>query len=1088
MSGRSPDRQAGWYRGPPRPGEPKSAGGPVTDQNLVPTFTRVAPGVDLPELDDRVLALWDRINAFQTSIDMRPEESEYTFYDGPPFATGSPHYGHILQGVVKDIVPRYWTMRGHRVHRRFGWDTHGLPVEMEVQKRLGISGPREIEDFGVARFNEAARDLVDHTTTAFYDVTRRIGRWVDFEDNYKTMDIDFMESVWWGFKQLWDRGLIYKAFKVLPYSWGATTSLSNFEVNLGGYRDVEDPSVTLRLRVTEGNDHAAIGDYLLVWTTTPWTLPGNLAVAVRKDIEYVRVSDEGDHYWAARARVGDLWTEEAPEIVGSASGAELLGVSYEPPFPHFEAERANGAFRVVEMDEVTTEDGTGLVHTAPAYGEADFFAMQKAKISALVDPIDLEARFTEEVPEVEGLHVKAADPILIGLLKDRGVLVHEARITHSYPFCWRTDTPLIYKAIPSWYVNVESIKDRMVELNDEIHWVPDYVGTKRFGNWLEDARDYAISRNRFWGTTIPIWECDSCETTVCLGSIDELEAISGVRTDDLHKHVLDPITWPCDACAGTMIRVPEVLDTWFDSGSMPYAQVHYPFENKERFERGFPANFIAEGLDQTRGWFYTLLILSTGIFDKAPFQNCVVTGMVLAEDGRKMSKSLRNYPDPSHVLDEFGADALRAYLINSPVVRADPLRFSEDGVREVVRTVLLPWWNAFSFFTTYAEADAITAEDLASAPPVDERPEIDRWILSVLQTLIASVNHEMESYRLFAVTPPIIGFVEHLTNWYIRRSRRRFWSHRGGADEGGKLAAFATLHEVLLTFATVAAPVLPFTAEEMYQRLARPAETSAPQSVHLLDYPDADATLIDSELEIAMAASRTVVNLGRTLRKRNDLRVRQPLMRVTIVTREPELRSAVERHMALIEEELNVRSVKVHDDESDLVELTAKADFKRLGPRFGKETKAVAAAIAELDHDTVAALLDTGVIMIGGETLTVEDVVIGRNPREGTVVATDGAITVALDTHLTEDLIVEGIARELVNRVQLLRRTKGLDVADRIRLQWSSDDASIVGAFKTHDAFIAGEVLANVIERHDAITAEPTSIDGADVVLRIAAD
>ena len=1058
----------------------------MTDQKPTPTFSRVTPGVDLPELDHRILDLWDRIDAFHTSIEMRPPESEYTFYDGPPFATGSPHYGHILQGVVKDIVPRYWTMRGRRVERRFGWDTHGLPIEMEVQKRLGVSGPREIEEFGVARFNEAARDLVDHTTTAFYDITRRIGRWVDFEDNYKTMDIEFMESVWWGFKQLWDRGLIYKAFKVLPYSWGATTSLSNFEVNLGGYRDVEDPSVTLRLRITDGNDHAIAGDYLLVWTTTPWTLPGNLAVAVGEDIEYARVADDGDHYWVARERIGDLWGDTPPQIIGTAAGSELLGISYEPPFPHFEEERKNGAFRVVPMDEVTTEDGTGLVHTAPAYGEADFFALRKAEISALVDPIDLEARFTDEVPEVEGLHVKAADPILIEMLKERGVLIHEGTITHSYPFCWRTDTPLIYKAIPSWYVNVEAIKDRMVDLNNGIHWVPDYVGTRRFGNWLEDARDYAISRNRFWGTTIPIWECDSCDETVCLGSRDELEELSGVRTDDLHKHILDPITWPCESCDGTMIRVPEVLDTWFDSGSMPYAQVHYPFENKERFERGFPANFIAEGLDQTRGWFYTLLILSTGIFDAAPFQNCVVTGMVLAEDGRKMSKSLKNYPDPSHVLEEFGADALRAYLINSPVVRADPLRFSEDGVREVVRTVLLPWWNAFSFFTTYAEADFITAADIAAAPPVAERPEIDRWILSVLQTLIASVNREMESYRLFAVTPPIVGFVEHLTNWYIRRSRRRFWSHRGGADESSKLAAFATLHEVLLTFATVAAPVLPFMAEEMYQRLARPEGTSAIQSVHLLDYPDADTAMIDSDLERAMAASRTVVNLGRTLRKRNDLRVRQPLARVTIVTRDGELRKAIESHTALIADELNVHAVEVHDDEAELVELSAKADFKRLGPRFGSETKAVAAAIAALDHDAVAGLMNTGEFTIDGQVFSVEDVVIARSPLEGTVVATEGSITVDLDTQLTAELRTEGVARELVNRIQMKRRAEGFEVADRIELRWKSDDASIVDAFDAYSDFIAGEVLAATIERDGSITSSPVTIDEAAVILSIA--
>ena len=1058
----------------------------MNEQQPTPHFSRVAPGVDLPELDSRVLALWDRVDAFRSSIEMRAPESEYTFYDGPPFATGSPHYGHILQGVVKDIVPRYWTMRGHRVERRFGWDTHGLPVEMEVQKLLGVSGPREIEELGVATFNEAARELVNNTATDWYDITRRIGRWVDFEDDYKTMDVGFMESVWWGFKQLWDRGLIYKAFKVLPYSWGATTSLSNFEVNLGGYRDVEDPSITLRLAVTDGNEHAAVGDYLLVWTTTPWTLPGNLGVAVGTDIEYARVLDGTDHYWIARERIEAVWPDETPEIVATATGAELLGVGYEPPFPHFIDEYANGAFRVIPMNEVTTEDGSGLVHTAPAYGEADFLAFREAGIDVLVDPIDLEARFTDDVPEVAGLHVKAADPVLIRLLKDRGVLVHSGTITHSYPFCWRTDTPLIYKAIPSWYVNVEAIKDRMVELNETIHWVPDYVGARRFGNWLEDARDYAISRNRFWGTTIPIWECDTCDETVCVGSVDELEAMSGFRTNDLHKHILDPVTWPCPTCVGTMVRVPEVLDTWFDSGSMPYAQVHYPFENKERFERGFPANFIAEGLDQTRGWFYTLLIMSTGIFDTAPFQNCVVTGMILAEDGRKMSKSLKNYPDPSHVLDEFGADALRAYLINSPVVRADPLRFSEEGVREVVRTVLFPWWNSLSFFTTYAEADHITASDLAAAPPVADRPEIDRWILSVLQSLISRVNEEMEAYRLFAVTPPIVGFVEHLTNWYIRRTRRRFWARREGADQTDKLAAFATLHEVLLTFATVAAPVLPFMSEEIYQRLVQPDGTPAPASVHLLDYPDADSTLIDSDLEMAMATVRTVVNLGRGLRKRNDLRVRQPLGLVTIVSRDPRVAAAIETHRDLISEELNVRRVEVHEDESDLVVLSAKADFRRLGPRLGKETGAVAGEIAALGHASIAALIEGEELTIRDTALTADDIVVARTPHKGTVVATEGTITVALDTTLTQELRTEGMARELVNRIQLLRRADGLDVADRIALLWASDSDPIVTAFEQFGDFIAGEVLALSIKRENTVAADFTDIDGRAVALQIA--
>ena len=1076
-------RQAGWYRGATSSRHMRP-GGPVTE-NTAPTFTRVDSGVDLRALDARILAFWDEIDAFATSVEMRPADSEYTFYDGPPFATGSPHYGHILQGVVKDVVPRYWTMRGHRVERRFGWDTHGLPVEMEVQKRLGVSSPREIEELGVPEFNQAARDLVSDITGEWFDITTRIGRWVDFENDYKTMDATYMESVWWGFKQLWDRGLIYKTFKVVPYSWGAATPLSNFEVNLGGYRDVDDPSVTVRLEVADGNDVVESGDDILVWTTTPWTLPGNLAVAVGESIEYVRVEDGDDHFWVASARVEALWPEERPAIVATATGSDLLGVTYHPPFPYFADQSAAGAFRVIAMDEVTTDEGTGLVHLAPAYGEADFAALAEAGIEAFVDPVDLVARFTDEVPDVAGLHVKEADPVLLRQLRDRGRVFDEGRITHAYPFCWRTDTPLIYKAIPSWYVAVESFKDRMVELNREIHWVPGYVGSARFGNWLEDARDWAISRNRFWGTTIPVWECDGCDEQVCVGSIDELEALAGVRPDDLHKDILDPITWPCASCEGTMTRVPEVLDTWFDSGSMPYAQIHYPFENTERFEAGFPANFIAEGLDQTRGWFYTLLVLSTAIFDTAPFQNCVVTGMILAEDGgKKLSKSLGNFPDPADLLDEYGADAMRAYLINSPVLRADPLRFREDGVRDVVRTVLLPLWNAYSFFTIYAEADLITQEDLESAPPIADRPEIDRWIISVLQSLIAAVNREMESYRLYAVIPPIIGFVDYLTNWYIRRSRRRFWAHRGGADEADKLAAFATLYEVLTTFSTVAAPVLPFITEEIYRGLVTATGDAAPVSIHHVDYPTANQAVIDEDLETNMETVRTVVNLGRGLRKKNELRVRQPLALVTVIARDPSIRDAVAAHSELIGEELNVRKFEVRDDESALVELSAKADFKTLGPRLGSRTKEVAAAIASLDHGAVAGLLDGEPATVLGEQITVDDIIVDRTPHQGTVVAAAGPITVALDTEVTEDLRIEGLAREIVNRLQTMRRRLGLEVTDRITVEWSVDDDAIRSAFETHGLLIGAEVLATSIDERQ-VDGEPADIDGKAVYLRV---
>ncbi len=1032
-------------------------------------FPRVEARTDFPQLDERILDFWDTIDAFATSVESRSPDAEYTFYDGPPFATGSPHYGHILQGIIKDIVPRYWTMRGYRVERRFGWDTHGLPVEMEVEKQLGVSGPREIAELGVDTFNEACRVMVNNTTEDWYDITRRIGRWVDFDNDYKTMDTDFMESVWWVFKQLWDRGYIYQDFKVLPYSYGATTPLSNFEANLD-YRDVDDPAITVRVRVVADNGPVREGDWLVFWTTTPWTVPSNLAIAVGTDIEYARVTRPGDDrtYWIASDLVETIFGSETT-VLETAPGTDLIGTSYDPPFDYFTSERDRGAFTVIASPEVTTVEGTGLVHMAPAYGEADFLAMQAAGIASIVDPVDAEARFTDEVPDVAGLNVKDADATLIDLLAASDALVDRSTIRHSYPFCWRTGTPLIYKAIPTWFVAVEKFRDRMVEVNKDILWVPAAIGEKRFGNWLEGARDWAISRNRYWGSCIPVWECDACDHRVAVGSRDELFELSGTMLDDLHKHVVDLVTFPCPTCDGTMRRVPEVLDCWFESGAMPFAQIHYPFENEDRFEQRFPADFIAEGLDQTRGWFYTLLVLATAIRDEAPFQNCIVTGMVLAEDGRKMSKSLKNYPDPSHVLDEFGADALRAYLINSPIVRGEPLRFAESGVRDVVRTVLLPLWNSYSFFTTYAEADGLTARDLADAPPLAERPEIDRWIVSVLQSLIAAVNTEMEAYRLYAVVPPIIGFVGDLTNWYIRRSRRRFWSRRGTGDDRDKMAAFATLYEVLTTFAAVAAPVLPFITEEIYQGLVRSIDPDAPVSIHHTDYPIADVSAIDEDLEEAMSIVRVVVNLGRGLRKRHEVRVRQPLHTVTVVTRSSDVARAVEGHASLIAEELNVRSVVVHGDEAGLVDLAAKANFKVLGPRLGKDVKDVAAGIEALDHAAIASLLDGESVVVAGVEITVDDVVVTRTPRAGTVVASEGPISVALDTTLDDDLRIEGLARELVNRIQSLRRSLDLDVTDRVVVRWSCPSDDVSEAFARHHDLIAGEVLATGIVRSDGL-------------------
>ncbi len=1046
-------------------------------------FTRVDPHTDLPSMEREILDLWDSIGAFETQVEMRPAEKEYIFYDGPPFANGSPHYGHILAGVIKDVVPRFWAMKGYRVERRFGWDTHGLPIEMEVERQLGISGPKQIADFGIGPFNEACRALVENTADEWATLVRRMGRWVDMDDDYKTMDTDFMESVWWVFKQLWDKGLVYDDYKVLPYSWGATTPLSNFEANLD-YRDTDDPSITVSLEVVEGKGPVETGDQLLIWTTTPWTLPGNLAIAIGLDLEYVRIDDANGRFWLAAGRVANYW-KDAPAPAATATGRDIMGVSYRPPFDFFESERERGAFRVIESDTVTTEEGTGLVHMAPAYGEADFAAIQGAGLTVMVDPIDAEGNFTDEVPPVARVNIKEADQTLIGLLKEQGILVRNERIRHSYPFCYRTGTPLIYKVIPTWFIKVADHTKRLVETNNEVHWVPEHVGSRRFGNWLEGARDWAVSRNRYWGSCIPVWRCDTCSHDECIGSIDELYERSGVRLADLHSHYVDPVTWACPDCSdGVMTRVPEVLDCWFESGSMPYAQLHYPFENQERFAKAFPAEFIAEGLDQTRGWFYTLHVLSTLLFDAPSYKNCVVNGMILAEDGRKMSKSLKNYPDPSTIFEASGADALRAFLINSPVLRAEPLRFSEDGVRQVVRTVLLPLWNTYSFFTTYAEADGITTADLAAAPPVADRPEMDRWILSVIQSLTADVNEQMEGYYLYNVVPPALGFIDDLTNWYVRRSRRRFWAARTPGAEGDKLAAFATLYEVLTRFSTVLAPVLPFITERIYQTLVADQDSQAPRSVHHCDFPVADESMIDRGLEESMAVVREVVGLGHALRSRHELKVRQPLRSVTILTHDPAVRLAVAAHNDLIADELNVLSVDVASDETGLVELSCKADFKKLGPQLGPRMKEVANAIAALESSDVSRLLDGAQLEVEGLTISAEDVLVQRVARDGVVVETAGPLAVALDTSLDNDLVVLGVAREVISRVQGLRREHDLAVSDRIALTWDSNDPSVAAAFERHGDVIAGETLASAVQRGGAPPAEPA--DGLDLRLEIA--
>ncbi len=1047
------------------------------------SFKPVGSQVDFPALEREIIALWDNLDAFSQSIERRAAAPEYVFYDGPPFPTGSPHFGTLLASVIKDVVPRYWTMRGFRVERRFGWDTHGLPVEMEVEKQLGISGPRQIAEYGIDRYNEACRTMVQANTETWRRVISRIGRWVDMDNDYRTMDVDFMESVWWVFRQLWDKGLVYRDFKVLPYSWGATTPLSNFEVNLGGYREVEDPSLTVRLEVVDGQGPLRSGDNLLIWTTTPWTLPSNLAVAVGDDIDYVAFDDDGKRHWMAAARL-IAYFKEPPPVVAEAKGMDLLGATYLPPFDYFGEERDRGAFQVISGTEVSTEEGTGIVHMAPAYGEADFAALAAAGLNVLVDPVDLEGRFTEAVPDITGQNIKDADATLVGLLKEAGLLFRNERIRHQYPYCYRTDTPLMYKAIPTWFVRVESLRDRLVALNDEVHWVPDYVGSRRFGNWLADARDWAVSRNRYWGSCIPVWECPQGHMK-CVGSIDELAELSGVRLEDLHKHFVDPVTFSCPECGQTMTRVPEVLDCWFESGSMPYGQVHYPFENRQRFEATFPAQFIAEGLDQTRGWFYTLHVLGTALFDSQAFRNCVVNGLILSKDGRKMSKSLKNYDDPAELLETYGADALRAYLINSPVLRGETLKFQNEAIREVTRTVLLPLWNAHSFFTTYAHADGITIADLAEAPPPEHRPELDRWVLSVLQSLIAEANTQMEGYYLYNVVPSVLAFVEDLTNWYVRRSRRRFWRRRG-EDDADKLSAFATLYEVMTTFIAVVAPVLPFLSERIYQDLVATVDGNTVRSVHHRDYPLADASLIDDELERSMATTRTVVSLGHALRKQHQVKVRRPLRSLTVISHDPAVAAAVLAHVELIAGELNVKKVEVAESGEGLLRLSAKPDFSRLGPRLGARVKEVASAISELTPIEIEGLLDGQGIEIGSTTITAADLVIDRQPEAGLAVANSDLVAVALDLTSDPGLEAEGLAREFVSRVQRLRRQQQLEVTDRIELDWWTDNRSLIEAVNAHRDHVMAELLATDLRVVDDLADhEVDPLEGSALRVRI---
>ncbi|MCL2380327.1 MAG: isoleucine--tRNA ligase [Treponema sp.] len=1040
-------------------------------------YKSVDPKVSFPKLEEEVLSFWEKNKTFEKSIAQREGKDEFVFYDGPPFATGLPHFGHFIPSTIKDIIPRYQTMKGKKVERRFGWDCHGLPIEALIEKEQGLNSKTDIETFGIAKFNEACRDSVLRYVKEWRQTITRLGRWVDFDNDYKTMDNDYMETIWWVVKSLWEKGLLYEGYYVLPYCPRCATVLSNHEVNLGGYRDVHDPAVTVRFKVKAGGADFPPDTYFLAWTTTPWTLPSNLALALGPDIDYALVEEIPDptspskapqHYILAQARLPAYYKDPSHyRLVWRKKGAELAGTEYEPIFPYFAHAGEKNAFRTYLGDYVSTGDGTGIVHTAPGFGEEDAKLLKGTGVPT-VCPVDAECKFTSEVSDFAGLFVKDADKAIMERLKSEGNLFKRDQILHSYPHCWRCDSPLIYRAVSSWFVSVEKIKQDMLDANSQIHWVPEHIKTGRFGKWLEGARDWAISRNRYWGNPMPIWKCQDCGKVLCIGSRAELKEYSGVCPEDLHKQFVDGITIPCSktggkTCAGTMARITEVLDCWFESGAMTYAQNHYPFENKEFFESHFPADFISESLDQTRGWFYTLTVLAAALFKRPAFKNCIVSGIVLANDGRKMSKSLKNYTDPVNVINLYGADAVRLFLVHSALIKADDLRYSDDGVKEVLKSIILPLWNAYSFFVTYANIDGIRP----SSPPSGPSNPLDRWILSEAENLVEKTTVAMDVYDLAKAVDPILAFIDLLNNWYIRRSRRRFWKSAGpeGCADKDKTEAYETLYSVLKTLITVACPFMPFTTEAIWQNLRTPDD---PQSVHLADYPVPRQERRDRDLEFRMAAVQKAISMGRALRSQYNIKIRQPLSAVELVTRNPDEKKVLLGMEDIIREELNVKNAIFRDNEEDLVEYEAKANFRVMGKELGKDMRAASEKIAALSHAQIKRILEGEALSIevqgedGGiraVDITGEKLDIRRIEKANLKVLNEGTLTVGLDTQITDDLSKEGDVRDLVRGVQTLRKDSGLQVTDRITLTLGGS-ARLKSAWEAFAEYVASETLS----------------------------
>ncbi|HEY5983754.1 MAG TPA: isoleucine--tRNA ligase [Anaerolineales bacterium] len=1020
-------------------------------------FKPVNSKLDVVAMEEAVLAFWQREKIFHKTLEQRQGGPQYVFYEGPPTANGRPGVHHVLARAFKDMFPRYKIMRGYHVSRRGGWDTHGLPVEIEVEKKHGFTNKQQIEEYGIAKFNEECRKSAFEYIRDWGRLTDRIAFWVDLDDAYVTYTNEYIESVWWILKNFWDKDLLYKGYKVVPYCPRCGTPLSDHEVALG-YEDVTEPSIFVRMPLVDKKDTS-----LLVWTTTPWTLPGNVAVAAHPDVDYVTVERTHDgsseKLILAKALLPRIFPDGDVKVLETFKGRKLKGARYHPLFTFMPPDKP--AHFVVLGDFVTTEDGSGLVHMAPAFGAEDMEMSHQHNLPVLMT-VQPDGTFVPEVTPWRGMFIKAADPLIVDDLRARGLLFRVQDYSHSYPFCWRCHTPLMYYARDSWYIRTSRFKDRLVALNNTINWVPQHVREGRFGNWLSNNVDWALSRERYWGTPLPVWECEQDKYRECIGSVPELAAKVGrdLSDLDLHRPYIDDVTYTCPQCGGTMRRVKDLIDVWFDSGSMPFAQWHYPFENKEKFESQFPADYICEAVDQTRGWFYSLHAISALLMDSVAYKNVICLGLILDGEGKKMSKSLGNIVDPWDVIKTDGADAFRWYLYTA-TPPGNERRFSVELVSEVIRTFTLTLWNVYSFFVTYANLDR---PDLIRALPAS-RNVLDRWLMSELHTLVREVTSAYEAYDVTSATRPIQAFVEKLSTWYLRRSRRRFWK---SVSDDDKHSAYATLYSALVTISKLLAPAMPFLADELFQNLVRSVDAGAPESVHLADWPTFDPLQIDATLNADMGLVIRLVSLGHAARQKANRKVRQPLQEAAFSVGNASERRAVSAFADLIEDELNVKHVRLLDAATEAVAHTVKPLPKQLGQKFGNKFPAIQKAVVNLNpEETARTLLSGGSLKViaDGAAYEIEagDVEVKAQAKGGFAIAEDGPYVAALVTALTPALVQEGQAREFVRRVQDLRKGANLDVADRIRLHVQASQ-SLQAALNTHKDYVTAETLAISME------------------------